>query len=389
MGFARLPAWRCLLLATGLGALPTLRAQGPPALDDLSGRRRPRLAAEADTNDWQVYFDYGISQLREHPEQARLAFFWAQRLDPGRAEPLYGRWVAYWMGRPGWWEDYIKDKKSVVESPPVLRVDSLYTRALLRNPFVPQTMSILLYEQLPGTWGHDRLTQALIEYSAGKLTEAAHDLALAIRSDPRGSYTLHYDRALVLTGLQRWDSAAAEMELLLDELRRRDTTRITHTYQSRELLLYGLGLLKLIQGDRAGGRAALESALLENLSFFPAHTTLGQQAMLARDTGRGLREFSLALELSRGDSWTRFLYGQALTQAGRSHDAAAQLDSVIQAEPLFADPYLALGKAREAAGELDAARIAYEAYLRLAPRRALHPIAYARDRLAALPGRRP
>lgn len=389
MRAAIVPSWCCAILVAGLGARTPLGAQRPPKLDDLSQQHRPKLAAQADTNDWEAYFDYAVSWLRTQPARARLGFFWAQRLDPSRAEPLYGRWVAYWMGRPGWWEDYVRESKSVVTSPQVLQVDSLYMQAMLRNPFVAQTLTILLYDQLPGRWGNDILTQAFLEYSAAKLSDAANDFAYVIRSDPRRYSWLRYNRALAFVGLERWDSAAVELTLLLDELRLRDTTSITHTYQSRELLLYGLGLLKLAQGDRTGGRTALENALVENLSFFPAHATLAQQAMQARDTARALREFSQALELSHGDPWIRYRYGQALAQAGRHREAAAQLDSVIQAEPFFAEPYLVLGSAREAVGKPDSAAIAYEAFVRLAPRRAARELAYARGRLVTLAGRKP
>jgi tetratricopeptide (TPR) repeat protein len=380
---------RCALLAASLGVSTPLGAQHPPSLDDLSGQRRPRLAAQADTNDWEAYFDYAVSWLRTHPDRARLGFFWAQRLDPSRAEPLYGRWVAYWMGVPKWWEEYAREAKSVVNSPQVVQVDSLYTQALLRNPFVAQTLTMLLYDRLPGQWGDDILTQAFLEYSAAKLSDAADDFAYVIRSNPRRYHWLRYYRALAFTGLEQWDSAAVELNQLLEELRLRDTTSITYTYQSRELLLYGLGLLKLAQGDRAGGKSAIENALVENLSFFPAHAALGQQAMEDRDTARALWEFAQALELSHGDPWMRYRYGQALAQVRRPREAAAQMDTVIRAEPYFAEPYFVLGAAREATGEPDSAAAAYAVFVRLAPRRATQEISYARGRLVALAARKP
>src|SRR5574338_149167 len=149
MRTAAVSSWRWTILVAGIGALTPLCAQRPPRLDDLSTQQRPRLAAQADTNDWEAYFDYAVSWLRAQPMRARLGFYWAQRLDPSRAEPLYGRWVAYWMGRPSLWEDYVRERESVVNSAQVLQVDSLYTRALQRNPFVAQTLTILLYDQLP------------------------------------------------------------------------------------------------------------------------------------------------------------------------------------------------------------------------------------------------
>src|SRR5439155_1125459 len=78
------------------------------------------------------------------------AFYWASRLDPTRAEPLYARWVAYWMRLPGWFEEYVEERPRVLESPNVAQVDSLYQQALFRNPLTPRTLHILLYDQLPG-----------------------------------------------------------------------------------------------------------------------------------------------------------------------------------------------------------------------------------------------
>ena len=375
-----------LLIAAAVCATNSLRGQQPPPLEDLRYQPRPHLSARADTNDWEAYFDYAVDHLRSSPEKARLAFFWATRLDPRRAEPLYGRWVAYWRGRPGWWEAYVLERPEVVEAPQVLRVDSVLSRALYRNPFVPQTLTVLLFDQLSGRWGHDPLTNALLDYSAGRLPESAQDWAIMIGGDREAHPWLHYDRALAFTGMQIWDSAATEMNQLLAVLRAQDTTQFHPVYHSREMLLYAIGLLQRARGDRAAARTALEQALVENLSFFPAHATLGQMAMSRGDTATGMRELAMALELSNREPWMRYLYGQGLAHAGRASEAAAQFDTLTAEEPYFSAAYLDLGAAREAAGFPDQALVAYQRFLQLAPRSDTTSIERARVRVVTLGG---
>jgi len=110
------------LVAGGL-ALGRGGAQEPPPLQDPVTFKRPSLSGNADSSDWEAYFDYGVARLRNDPRGAERAFYWASRLDPSRAEPLYGRWVAYWMRVPGWFEEYVEERPRVLESPRVLEVD--------------------------------------------------------------------------------------------------------------------------------------------------------------------------------------------------------------------------------------------------------------------------
>src|SRR6266480_1561098 len=215
--------WRIVLVAVACVLVSDgIAGQKPPPLQNAAASRRPRLSSAADTNDWTAYFDYGVAQLRSDPRGAERAFYWAARLEPGRAEPLYGRWVAYWMRFPGWFEEYIRERSRVLESPNVLQVDSLYQRALFRKPLTPRTLNILLYYQLPGRWVQYPLAHAVLDYGAAKFDAAASEFGNLIRGDPVKHYRLRYWHALCFTAMQRYDSAAAEVSALVDELRRRD-----------------------------------------------------------------------------------------------------------------------------------------------------------------------
>src|SRR5439155_1346717 len=133
---------------------------------------RPRLAAEADTNDWQAYFDYGVEQLQRVPGRADAAFYWAGRLDPWRSEPFYGRWVTYWMRHDGDWADYLAENPRILRKPEVRRADSLLLAALVRNPLTSRRLEALVYHSVPGEWGHDLATEGYLAYAAGRYGDA-------------------------------------------------------------------------------------------------------------------------------------------------------------------------------------------------------------------------
>jgi Tfp pilus assembly protein PilF len=353
-----------LLLAPGGAAAQ----QDLPPLENLDAYARPQLAAGADTNDWEAYFDYAVTRLRKEPRVAEAAFYWASRLDPTRAEPLYGRWVAYWIRHTGWFQDYLKRKPELLESPQVLRVDSLHLRALWRNPFVPQTLEVLIYDKLPGRWSGDRFTTAVLEYSRGQFAAAAADFAKLLRDDAGRGGIVRYYRALCFTPVRQFDSAVAEMTALLAEMRARDERRLDYSYQSKEILEYSLGLLEAARGNRTAAREALGRALVENLAFYPAHAALGELALHDGDTTHALREYAQAVELQGDDAVLRYRYGAVLAFAGRPGDAEVQLRHAVALEPAFAAPYFTLGGALEARQQPHRALAAYRAYVERAPR---------------------
>src|SRR5256886_5618701 len=237
--------------------------QKPPPWKNAAEPKRPRLCSAADTNDWEAYFDYGVSRLLSDPRGAERAFYWASRLDPTRAEPLYARWVASWMRLTGWFEEYVEERPRVLESPNVAQVDSLYQQALFRNPLTPRTLHILLYDQLPGRWGRDPLTIAVLAYGAGKFDAAAAEFGKLVRDDPVKRYRVRYGQAPGFTAPPRDARAAPGGAALIEELRRRDEKQLAYWYESKDLLEYSLGLLELARGNRAAARAALQQALLE------------------------------------------------------------------------------------------------------------------------------
>ena len=356
-----------LVCAAGAGAG---LGQGPPPLQGVAGSKRPSLGGGADTNSWEAYFDYAVKRLRSDPREAERAFWWSSRLDPTRAEPLYGRWVAYWMRFPGWFEEYLRERPEVLAAPSVIQADSLREQAMFRNPLVHQTLILLLFDRLPGTWGTDRYTLAWLAYGAGKFDAAAEGFARLVRDEPVKHYRARYELALCLTALRRYDSASVEITALLAEMRRRDEKHLAYWYQSKELLEYSVGLLQLARGDVPSARAALQRALVENLAFYPAHTVLGDLALDDRDPTAAVREFAQAVDLAPADGVVRFNYGAALASAGRFEEAELPLRTSTELEPWYASPFFALGAVLETRGQAQPALEQYRAFVQRAPRTA-------------------
>ncbi|HXI35035.1 MAG TPA: hypothetical protein VNH63_13185, partial [Gemmatimonadales bacterium] len=300
----RAPLW--LLIAAAL------LAAGPAGAQQTDTTVRPKLDAQADTNDWRAYFQYGMTQLRTRPSKADAAFYWASRLGPNRAEPLYGRWVAFWLRNVSVFEDYEYGSKGFPEAE---RAESLAARAVWRNPLLPQTLNVLIYDLLPGEWQEDPLTRGLLLAAAGRNAEAVVLWGRAEHSEPKFTWWVRYNRAIALGQLQQYDSAIAELRTLVSEVDRRDTGRTLHWYSSRETMHYAIGQLHIGQGAWDSARVDFQQSLLENLAYAPAHAALGELALASDAPSDAVKEFEQAVELLPRDVWYRYRLGAALVAA--------------------------------------------------------------------------
>lgn len=362
----------------GLLALAVVGVAGAPAAAQAQDQPpRPKLEAGADTNDWQAYYAGGASIIRRAPAFAEPYFYWASRLDPARAEPLFARWVTFWMRNIGL-------LRGTADSPAALSADSLRLRALLRNPFVNQSLMLLVFNQEGGYWPTDLQTHAWIKYSAGDYVQGADLLGAAIAQAPKKGLMMHYERALMLVAAGRLDSATAEMRVLLDTWRQRDQTGVQRSYESKELFEYGLGLLLAAQNDSVAAREAFGRSLAENLAFAAPHEALGRLAMIARDTAGAVLEQAQAVELQPADPFYHQQYGQGLLMSGKVTEAIEQFRRAIAIEPYFADPYYGVAATLELSGDLPAAAAAYRAFLAHAPRRPSPTRRWAEQRAAAI-----
>ena len=328
---------------------------------------RPRLAAAADTNDWRAYFDHGAAIVKLRPREAETAFYWAARLDPERAEPLFARWVAWHLTDYDRWESYVFNRKGARHLPEIEAMDSVRLRAMVRNPYVPQNLEILLYDWMPGDFRTDDMTRGWIEYSNGRFQRAAVLLGRGIRREPERFVIARQLRASAFVMLAQYDSALAEMQAMRTTLARRDSAAIT-SYESKELVEYAIGFLEAARGDSAAANEAMRRALTENLGFTAAHLFLGDQALRANDAPRAASEYEAAWQVDSSDAVLAYHYALALGRLRRAGDAALKLLRAIALEPYYARPYAQLGRVFEALHDVPGARAAYAAYLARARR---------------------
>jgi len=381
------PLLPALLLGGALLLLLLLGAAPATARGQQQGPNRPRLAASADTNDWEAYFDFGVKELRRRRDLADAAFYWASKLNPERAEPLFARWVAFWLRDFKRWKDYLNGQDEARLAPDVLAADSLPVAAMMRNPFVHQGLAIILYDELPGRWREDNLTAGYIAYAQPNFPRAIEYLGRALRNDQKSRAWIRTTRAQCFVVLQQYDSAAAELAALKAELTARERGTIGAGYQSKEMLAYAAALVHLARGDRASARRSLQEALSENVAFYPAHDLLGQLALSERDTAAALRAHEQASLLAPNDPVMQYHYGTALIAASRADDATVPLRQAIATSPWYAAPRFALATALETLGERGEARATFEDYLALAARSDSASIGIARARIAALAAR--
>jgi tetratricopeptide (TPR) repeat protein len=364
-----------LALATLCAAAP-LRAQRTPP--------RPDLPRGADANDWEAYFALGERQWERVPNQAGAAFYWASRLDPTRAEPLFARWAAFYARDRGTWLAWLEEDREILRRPAVIANDSLVLRAFRRNPFVHRGLEAALYASLGRQLRWDGATTAFMNYGEGDFRQAANGFGRLVRSSPVRNVRFRQWRALAFVGEGQLDSAAVELTQLLEVLRSVDEVRVGYYYESKALQEYALGMLHEARSRPAEARRTWERALEEDLSMYPARAALARLALRERNFAEAVEHMAQVVEIAPDDAVMHFEHGTALIAAGRHDEAVPAFQRAIELEPYWADPYLRLGVAFDNAGHPAEAAVAYRAFLERAPRRQAQVIDLIRHRLAAI-----
>jgi tetratricopeptide (TPR) repeat protein len=345
--------------------------------------KRPELFAGADTNSWFAYYQAGLQNLRRRPELASADFYWAERLNPAAPEPLYAGWVAYWKRNPDRFWDYIAGKRFMVENKEVQQIDSLRLQALERNPMMYQGLWIELFDdQSELNMSLDPALQGIVAYAHGNPAKAAERLGQAVKSKENRSY--RYDRALALYQIAQYDTAANELQLLIDDMKKREEKKLVRAYESKQMYEYGIAIVMLAKGDTAAARDALGKALTEDLSFTPAHIQLAHLAALSGDTATAIQELSQVVEIDSTNVTAQFELGVHLMMQNKTDDAQAHLRKAIALEPYYAQPYFPLAYILEYEEKNAEAADMYLAFAARAPRVDEQRAAMARAHAAAL-----
>ena len=390
-----------LLLVAGPGA--SLGAQSKKTKGD-EAPPRPRFTIARDSNSAAAYYYHGLQVLGKKPYEAADAFYWAARLDPQWADPIYARRVALLMKDEQSLVSYVMSDRRTSDQQ---RADSLQFQALLLDPFLYRKLDKPMIERAVDSYVRQRDREqggtgtmpvflrasefaldrprlaGWMAYSDGQFADALRYFGAALKRYPK-AYDIHSDRADVLYLTGQFDSTLAELGSMLEEMRKVEQKKLLAFYDSKAFVEYQTGRVHVARGDLAQAREAFGRALTEDLSFYMAHAALSEVALALHDTTTALQEYDLAVQLKGDDPGLRYGYGAALFVAARYDDAAEQFRKAIELDPDFARPYYPLAYITDGMGK-DAEAIAYyDGYVLRAPASDGQRLVEARTRLAEL-----
>lgn len=378
-----------LLLIVGAPAL-----SGGAAMAQRLGAelKRPRLEADADTNDPQVYFQFATRALEERPGDAAEGFYWAARLEPASAEALYGLRIARLMRNRTTLTRYMEGGRRAREHAEMRAIDSLQLRALWLNPFLygKYDRTLLVHHARMMLRGSDAKAtrfeiertidewfaaapppvRAWLAYSEGRIQAAIGLYQQSIERWPNVT-GLRIEKARALTIQGDLPAAIAEFDRALAEYRKRETgdEDAVVFYNSKASLHHSVAILWARLGLIDSARTALGRAITDDLAYFPAHLELSSLALVDGDTAAAVQELALAAEIATGEPYVQSLYGSTLVALGREPEAIAPLERAIALEPSWAAPHFSLAEALEVTGDLARAKSSYEQYIARATRR--------------------
>jgi tetratricopeptide (TPR) repeat protein len=370
-----------LLLFAVAGSASAQKDKGEP--------RRPRLPEGADTNNAQVYYDYGFAKLDREPDRAADAFYWAARLNPVWADAYYARRCALLLSDRYRFQKYYEDDRRTLQSDEIKRIDSLYYYSLTVNPFLYRKLDVVLFraylrnisdevsrrENVSSSEVQFYLEQLLRDASPWfrarqAYGEARFDDALKLYAEAikraRFPAPFRTERGRIFFQLNNPDSALVQLSQALEELRKADKKDLVYVYESKALLEHSIGMVHQRLGDKDAAKEAFGRALQEDLSYFPAHVQLGYLALDAKDTATALSEMDLAVQIRGDDPGLRFIYGYSLAYSGKHKEAEAQLRKAIELDPVYAAPHYVLGEVLDYGGKTAEALAEFRTFLALA-----------------------
>lgn len=388
-------------LAIATGVLTMLAASPARAQNGEAAVKRPKMEADRDTNSATAYYYWGLRTMAQDPVKASNAFYWASRLAPGWAEPLYARRVAAYLQKMDDLNGYLRAARSTKRTPEQRALDSLQYRALLLNPFLYEGLDGELRDKfLDKAFQDDPETRmqvavashrrtgdasynAWLAYIETNFPEALKWNAQAIKRWPK-EYDLHSERAKLFYLTANYDSTAAELGKALEGLRARDQKELVVVYESKAMYEYRTAHAYIAKGDLAAAREALGRALGEDLSFYMAHAALADIALTQGDTATAMTEFDMAVQLNGTDAMLRERYGMALVATKKYQAAAEQFWQEALNEPYYAAPHYFLAVLYDQSGHGEEASDFYSQYLDRAPKSETDRVAQANTRISAI-----
>ena len=365
------------MAATGASIL------APPAVAQKAPKPipRPKLRDVTDTNDAQAYYDFGLRTFRDDPGKAADAFYWAARLNPGWADPLYARRAAVLSSRQSLLNAIMTNNRR--NRPELRSLDSLLAHAYMLNPFLYRRLdrqlflnyltngdrhaqAELTYEINVAIGQSPPHMQAWFAYAQGNFDRALQHYARAIESARESAADLHLERARILGMRNEVEPAVAEFQLALDELRQKDEKSLVVLYDSKAMAEFSVATLLEGAGQPQKAKEAYGRALQEDLAYYPAHMRLGLLALSQGDTAAALSELAMSAEIAADDAFVHYMNGWVLSKAKHTKEAIAELTKATELEPYYALPNLVLATQYEALEKAPEAMAAYGRYLQTA-----------------------
>jgi len=351
-------------LVSGLAALQSRADSGK----DLP---RPRLPVGADTNAASAYYALGADIFVER-DTAEMAFYWASKLDPSWAPPLYGRFLNALKALQHdasltFLQTFSSRAAAKVSLTPrqVRVIDSLQTIAWQRNPFMFSDFEF--HFPPPGRFG-DPVHDGWLAFGAGRFATAESLFSLELRKHP-DAVPIRLFRARALFYLGRFDAVVTELEAARDTVRRFTEARLSPVLPSVEMFDFAIGIARVQQDDFPAARAAFERALTQNLAFYWAHARLAGSALALHDTATALSELDMAVQLEGRDPVLRLYRGVIRQNAGQAIDAEGDFRKAVELDPYYAAPYYWLAVNCSTRGDTSGAIAQYRNYLARAARK--------------------
>lgn len=329
---------------------------------------RPLFAVSGDERHWESWFDHGVRVMRDAPREAAIAFAWAARLDPTRAEPHFALYAASMVRLPRERTvQYFRGEEVAMRDPAVLAADSARTLGLMRDPVVHRGLEAVMFDLLPGTFRDDRDTRAWIAYSNGDLVRAIslHNRTID-RLGARARWQ-RFDRALAYAAAGNSRAALQDLQALLAAIRADEDEGPVTFYRSKHFLLYMIGTMRLRLNDLAGAQEAFSESLVEDASFAYGYAGLAQVARAQQRFADAVESLNLALELAPGDAVLHQSRGASLLSLSRSAEAFEDFGRAASLQPMWPAPVLAMAQVADRIGRASEARTLYLRFVQMAP----------------------
>ena len=154
--------------------------------------KRPKLEANADTNDWEAYYEYGARYFQQFPGRAYDAFYWAARLAPWSADRFSPNGSRFTCGTSRASSDTWRTTRKCWRRPMCSGPTRSHDWPSCATPSFTAAMEMAIYDALPGWWGGDVLSRAWIAYANQKLDNALELFGRAISENPDKFYRLRH-----------------------------------------------------------------------------------------------------------------------------------------------------------------------------------------------------